>query len=183
MKSCQENLTQYAAYHRDRRNIATHFAGVPMIVFAIILALATIAFPVGPVVITVATATSIALVAYYLVLDRVLGVTMAIVMFLFCAGASEISARFSTGATLGLASVIFVVGWVLQFLGHKYEGMKPAFFDDAKQLLIGPLFVCAEAFFMLGGRQELRRYVEARVGPTVARRDGAPLTPGQPATR
>jgi uncharacterized membrane protein YGL010W len=182
VKSCQENLTQYAAYHRDRRNIATHFAGVPMIVFAIILALATIAFPVGPVVITVATATSIVLVAYYLVLDRVLGVTMAIVMFLFCAGASEISARFSTGATLGLASVIFVVGWILQFLGHKYEGMKPAFFDDAKQLLIGPLFVCAEAFFMLGGRQELRRYVEARVGPTVARRDGAPLTPGQPAT-
>jgi uncharacterized membrane protein YGL010W len=182
MKSCQENLTQYAAYHRDRRNIATHFAGVPMIVFSIILALSTIAFPVANVSLTVAALVSIALVAYYLVLDRVLGVAMAIVMFLLCAGASEVSARFSTGATLGLAVLIFVVGWVLQFLGHKYEGMKPAFFDDAKQLLIGPLFVCAEAFFMLGGRPHLRRYVEDRVGPTVARRDGAPLTPGQPAT-
>ena len=28
-------LTQYATYHRDRRNIATHFVGVPMIVFGI----------------------------------------------------------------------------------------------------------------------------------------------------
>jgi len=26
-------LAQYAEYHRDRRNIATHFIGVPMIMF------------------------------------------------------------------------------------------------------------------------------------------------------
>ena len=34
MRAATELLTQYAAYHRDRRNIATHFVGVPMIVFA-----------------------------------------------------------------------------------------------------------------------------------------------------
>jgi uncharacterized membrane protein YGL010W len=177
LKSVEQNLTQYAAYHRDRRNIATHFAGVPMIVFATILALAIADIPLGPVTLTMATIVSIALVAYYLVLDRVLGVAMAIVMFLMCAGASELSARLSGGGTLGLALLIFVVGWALQFLGHKYEGMKPAFFDDVRQLLIGPLFVCAEAFFLLGAKPELRRYIEARVGPTVPRRDGAPLTP------
>jgi len=183
LKSVQENLTQYAAYHRDRRNIATHFVGVPLIVFSMILALATMSVSLGTVTLTAAALVSIGLVGYYLVLDRVLGVAMAIAMFLFCAAASEISARFSTGATLTLAVVVFVVGWVLQFLGHKYEGMKPAFFDDAKQLLIGPLFVCAEAFFMLGGRPHLRRYVEERVGPTVARRDGAPLrSSGDPVT-
>ena len=177
MKSVEQNLTQYAAYHRDRRNIATHFAGVPMIVFAIILALATIAFPLGTVTLTAAAVVSIVAVAYYLVLDRMLGVAMAIVMFLMCAGASEVSARLSTGGTLGLALLVFVVGWALQFLGHKYEGMKPAFFDDVRQLLIGPLFVCAEAFFLLGAKPELRRYIEARVGPTVPKRDGAPLSP------
>ena len=177
MKSVEQNLTQYAAYHRDRRNIATHFAGIPMIVFAVILALATAAFPLGAVTVTVATVASILLVAYYLMLDRVLGVAMAIVMFLMCAAASEVTARLSTGGALGVALVVFAAGWALQFLGHRYEGMKPAFFDDARQLLIGPLFVCAEAFFLLGGRPELRRYIEARVGPTVPRRDGAPLTP------
>ena len=182
MKSVEQNLTQYAAYHRDRRNIATHFVGVPMIVFSIVLALATISIPLGSVTLTIAAITSIALVTYYLVLDRVLGVAMAIVMFLLCAAASEVSARLSVGGTLGLAVLIFVVGWAIQFLGHKYEGMKPAFYDDVKQLLIGPLFVCAEAFFMLGAKADLRRYIEDRVGPTVARRDGAPLTPGQPAT-
>ena len=28
-------MTQYAEYHRDKRNIATHFVGIPLIVFAI----------------------------------------------------------------------------------------------------------------------------------------------------
>jgi uncharacterized membrane protein YGL010W len=181
LNSVEQNLTQYAAYHRDRRNIATHFVGVPMIVFAIILALATLSFPVGTITVTVASVVAIGLVAYYLVLDRVLGVAMAIVMFLICALASEVSARFSTGGTLGIALAVFVAGWALQFLGHKYEGMKPAFYDDVRQLFIGPLFVCAEAFFLLGGKPELRRYIESRVGPTMARRDGAPLSQASPA--
>jgi len=183
LKSCEENLTQYAAYHRDRRNIATHFVGIPMIVFSIILAMAVISvFSIGSIAFTAATLLAIGLVAYYLVLDRMLGMAMAIVMFLMCAAASEISARFLTPGTLGIALAVFVAGWALQFLGHKYEGMKPAFYDDVRQLFIGPLFVCAEAFFLLGAKADLRRYVEARVGPTVPRRDGAPLAPGEPAT-
>ena len=35
MRSATDLLTQYAAYHRDRRNIVSHFVGVPMIVFAV----------------------------------------------------------------------------------------------------------------------------------------------------
>ncbi|MEY2953064.1 MAG: hypothetical protein RLZZ401_1151, partial [Pseudomonadota bacterium] len=32
MKTLIDHLAQYGAYHRDPRNIATHFVGVPMIV-------------------------------------------------------------------------------------------------------------------------------------------------------
>jgi uncharacterized membrane protein YGL010W len=175
VKSLEENLTQYAAYHRDRRNIATHFVGVPMIVFAILLALATVAIPVGTMTITLAAILAIVSCAYYLKLDLALGITMLVVLFLMCAGASEMTARMSTGAALAWALGFFVVGWAIQFLGHKFEGMKPAFYDDIMQLLIGPLFVCAEGFFMLGAKPTLRRYIEDRVGPTVARRDGRAL--------
>lgn len=175
MTGIEQNLTQYAAYHRDRRNIATHFVGVPMIVFSIILALATIIVPFGSVALSLAALASLALSAYYLRLDRALGIAMAIVLFLMCAAASEMTHRLGTGASLGWALVLFVWGWAIQFLGHKFEGMKPAFLDDARQLLIGPIFVCAEAFFLLGAKPALRRYVEDRVGPTVARRDGRPI--------
>lgn len=179
MSALEQNLTQYAAYHRDRRNIATHFAGVPMIVFAIVLGLATVSFGGGSagasVTVTLAAVVSVAVSLYYFRLDFVFGVALAVVLFAMCAAASEITHRTSTGAALGMAAAIFVAGWALQFLGHKYEGVKPAFYDDAKQLLIGPLFVCAEAFFLLGARAALRRHIEERVGPVVPRRDGRPI--------
>ena len=35
MKNLQAQLAFYASYHRDRRNIATHFFGIPMIVLGI----------------------------------------------------------------------------------------------------------------------------------------------------
>ena len=175
MASIEQNLTQYAAYHRDRRNIATHFVGVPMIVFSVVLALAVVEIPVGPVSVTLAAITAVAACIYYLRLELTLGLTMAVTFFLMCAAASEITHRTGTGACLAIALGIFVVGWAIQFLGHRWEGMKPAFVDDAKQLLIGPLFVLAEAVFLMGGRAALRRYIEERVGPTMARRDGRPL--------
>ena len=175
MTTLEQNLTQYAAYHRDRRNIATHFVGVPMIVFAMVLALAVVAIPVGPIAITLAAVVSIAACIYYFRLDLALGLTMAVTLFAMCAGASEITHRTGSGTVFGIATATFVVGWAIQFLGHHYEGVKPAFYDDVKQLLIGPLFVCAEAAFLLGGRRALRRYIEERVGPTVARRDGRPI--------
>ncbi len=64
---------------------------------------------------------------YYLKLDWALGATMAVVLFFMCAGASELEPRLGSATTMWLALAVFVVGWLLQFLGHKYEGMKPAY--------------------------------------------------------
>lgn len=35
---------------------------------------------------------------------------------------------------------MFVVGWILQFIGHAFEGKAPSFFSDPKYLLIGPMW-------------------------------------------
>jgi uncharacterized membrane protein YGL010W len=39
-----------------------------------------------------------------------------------------------------LALSLFVVGWILQFVGHAIEGNQPAFFKNPVYLLIGPLW-------------------------------------------
>ncbi len=176
MKPLEQLLTQYAAYHRDRRNIATHFAGIPLIVFSVVLALALVSFPVGGLTVTLAAVAAIAASAWYVRLDAAFGTAMAATLFAMCALASEVSARLADGQSAALAAALFTGGWALQFWGHRFEGMKPAFADDAKQLLVGPLFVWAEVFFFLGARPALRRYIEDRVGPTVARRVPAPAT-------
>ena len=36
---------------------------------------------------------------------------------------------------------IFIIAWIGQFIGHKIEGKKPAFFKDLQFLLIGPLWL------------------------------------------
>ena len=74
----------------------------------------------------------------------------------------------STWLTWGVG--LFVVGWIFQFVGHFYEGKKPAFVDDIMGLIIGPIFVAAEVAFLLGLRKDVQHAVEARVGPTIIRK-------------
>ena len=174
MRTLEQQITQYAAYHRDRRNIATHFVGVPMIVFSVVLAL--VPWVLGGV--------NVALIAlgiasiYYLVLDRGLGTAMLLFLFICYLVAVYINARAGhAGLVMGLAALLFIVGWVIQFIGHKFEGMKPAFTDDIMGLVIGPLFIMTEVFFSLGLKAVLKKYVEDRVGPTLAQRNGAPIGP------
>ena len=46
--------------------------------------------------------------------------------------------------------VLFVVAWIGQFIGHKIERKKPAFFEDLQFLLIGPLWVLSFLYRKLG---------------------------------
>jgi uncharacterized membrane protein YGL010W len=39
-----------------------------------------------------------------------------------------------------LGASLFVVGWILQFVGHAFEGKLPSFFRDPTFLLIGPMW-------------------------------------------
>ena len=49
MKTLVDQLAQYAAYHRDGRNILTHFVGVPLIVLAVVIVLSRPAWVLGDV--------------------------------------------------------------------------------------------------------------------------------------
>jgi uncharacterized membrane protein YGL010W len=168
MRTLTEQLTQYAAYHRDRRNIVTHFVGIPMIVLALAVLLSrpasnfgTLSFELSPAWVLFAAAT-----VYYLVLDLPLGVMMAVVSVL-CVACGQWLATQSTLTWLASGIALFVVGWVFQFVGHvAYEHRKPAFIDDVIGLLIGPLFVLAEALFGFGWRPALREAIETKVGAT-----------------
>jgi uncharacterized membrane protein YGL010W len=58
-------------------------------------------------------------------------------------GIPLIAASFPVGATgvgLPLAAGMFTVGWGFQFVGHIFEGKKPSFVDDKRNLLVGLLW-------------------------------------------
>ena len=170
MKTLVDQLSNYADYHRDPRNILTHYIGVPMIMFAVVILLARLQWGVvAGVPISLALLTGVAAAVYYCRLDLRYGLFMSAVLVVMLALATPIAAQ-STGVWLGWGLGMFGVGWVIQFIGHYYEGRKPAFFDDIMGLLIGPLFVAAELGFGMGLRKEVQAKIEERSGP-VRRRD------------
>ena len=161
MKSLAEHLASYAGYHRDKRNIATHFIGVPMIVVGAQAFLARVG--IGP--LNASVAATFATSQYYKKMDPKMGSLMTKVMGATSAIGTAIAAM-PLPVWFGASSTLFVGGWAIQFLGHKLEGKKPAFLDDIQSFLIGPLFVVAEAAMMLGQFPELREEIERIAGPT-----------------
>lgn len=163
MKSLIDHLSTYAAYHRDRRNVATHFVGVPLIVLSVAALLSRPALGVcGGVALAPALLVALAAGAFYLALDLRLGAAMVVLLTLALRGGAAL-ALGSTALWLGGGLGLFVVGWTIQFIGHVFEGRKPAFVDDLIGLAIGPLFIVTEAAFALGLRLDLRHQIEARL--------------------
>jgi uncharacterized membrane protein YGL010W len=165
MKTLVDQLSQYALYHRDKRNIATHFVGIPMIVLGVAILLGRPQFEVGAMALSPAAIVAAVGCLYYLILSLPLGLIMS-VLFGAAVYCSHALAAESTGIWLGAGIGLFVVGWIFQFVGHYYEGKKPAFVDDLMGLAIGPLFVVAEACFMLGMFRTLEADIVARSGET-----------------
>ena len=168
MKSLVDHLSQYAAYHRDPRNIASHFIGIPLIVVAVAVLLSRPEWSLGGLWISPAVVVALASAWFYLRLEVKLGVLMTVLMGL-SVWAGHVLAQQSTMVWLSSGLAMFVIGWVIQFVGHHYEGRKPAFVDDVSGLIVGPLFVVAELAFMLGMRQELKHSIEQRCGPVTLR--------------
>jgi uncharacterized membrane protein YGL010W len=44
-----------------------------------------------------------------------------------------------------LGASMFVAGWILQFVGHAFEGKWPSFFSDPKFLLVGAAWFVKKA--------------------------------------
>ena len=172
MKSLVDHLSQYAAYHRDPRNIASHFIGIPLIVVAVAVLLSRPAWVVGGLWISPALLVALLSAWFYLRLEWALGVLMTVLMGLSVWAGHALAAQ-STSLWLGSGIGMFVVGWVIQFVGHYYEGKKPAFVDDLSGLIVGPLFVVAEVAFLLGLRQDLKQQIEAQSGPVRSRKKNA----------
>lgn len=168
-------LAQYAACHRDRRNIATHFVGVPMIVFGLGVLLAWPSVRAGGLALTPAWLAYTLAAAWYLTRGQAaLGAATALAVGLLMGLAHAVPSSLAGGLGWGLG--FFVAGWGIQFLGHYYEGRKPAFVDDLVGLLVAPMFVVLEALAPLGWFKRLAAEVERRAGPTLIRDLAHPAT-------
>src|SRR5512138_2108202 len=149
MKSLEEQMSIYAAYHQDARNKATHFVGVPVIVLSLFIPLAWPRVELAGFPITAAMLFAAVVLAYYLALDLSLGLAMTAVIAVLLWLGHRIAGLGAAPAWLWFG-VLFIGGWILQLVGHVFEGRRPALADNLFQIFVAPIFLCAEVFFTLG---------------------------------
>jgi uncharacterized membrane protein YGL010W len=125
----------YAAYHQTAGNKAFHRVGIPLIMLSLIGMLARVPLlHVGDFRIDAAMLLILVAEVYYLSIEWRLGILMLVVSVGFW--------FLGLAMPLWLNAVLFVLGWILQFVGHSYyEHKQPAFFRNFVHLLVGPLWI------------------------------------------
>jgi uncharacterized membrane protein YGL010W len=161
MQTLEQQMSFYAAYHQDARNKATHFVGVPMIIFGLFIALGWARIEAGGVTLTAAMLLAAVVLVWYFLLDVPLALAMLVANALLLYLADLVSVQpIATGAIWFLA--FFGGGWVIQLIGHAYEGRKPALVDNFFQIFVAPIFLAAEVYFALGYKPALHAAVQKR---------------------
>lgn len=156
MNSLSGLLATYKSVHLNKTNIATHFIGIPLILWAAALFFATFQYQIFSISTNLMQILAVFIFSYYLFLDIKLG-AIAIVLI---APIWLHAQTFQYSADVyWLTATVFFIGWIFQFFGHFFEKAKPAFFEDIKQLLIGPLFLVAEIVFFFNFFDELEEKV------------------------
>lgn len=161
MQTLEQQMSFYAAYHQDARNKATHFVGVPMIIFGLFIALGWARVELGGITFTAAMLLAAAVLVWYFLLD----VPLALAMFAVNAALLYLADGISVqplGTGFAWFLVFFGGGWVIQLVGHVWEGRKPALVDNFFQIFVAPIFLAAEVFFALGYKPALHAAVQKR---------------------
>jgi uncharacterized membrane protein YGL010W len=169
MRNTLDLLAPFAADHRDRRNITVHLLGVPLSVLGLGVLLGRPSFDFLGLQLSPAWIGFALMAAWYLRRDLTLGAATSVGVACLLLLAQPLAAAGGVLAWLAWGLGLFLAGWLTQFLGHYYEGRRPALLDDLASLSVAPMFVTAEILFQAGWNRPLLDSLEARVGPTVLR--------------
>ncbi len=132
-------FNEYAEFHKTKGNQATHMVGIPCIVISLLGLLSLVTFgneelktwiirpDLGMVLFLLGS-------IFYFSVDWKIAMAFTFVLF----GMYLLGRSLPVSALLGLQ----IGGWIVQYIGHlKYEKKSPAFYQNLRHLLIGPLWV------------------------------------------
>ncbi len=137
-------LEKYGESHQNPTNKIIHWFCVPAIMFSLFGLLYSIPFPIERSLFANWGSVFFAItLIYYLRLSIPMFFGFIPIGIAMLFGLDSIyQAIGSQASTLALISLsIFVVAWIVQFIGHKIEGAKPSFLEDVQFLMIGPAWL------------------------------------------
>ncbi len=148
-RSLQDWLDEYSRYHVNPVNKKIHWVCVPIIMMTLLGMLWSLPVPefIGPRSMAVSWASVLIVVSllFYLRLSITLTIGMALITAAMLA-VFPLVESVRPGLVWQSSLVVFVLAWIGQFIGHRIEGRKPAFFQDLQFLLVGPIWILADIF-------------------------------------
>jgi len=138
MTNLNQLLDEYSDSHQNKKNQVIHKICVPLIEWSLLGILWTIPSFKYMYALNWSSLFILLSLTYYSTFKNIKVIIMSslllIPFFIFIA-------FVPSQKILLISSIVFVLAWIGQFIGHKIEGQKPSFFKDLFFLLIGPLWV------------------------------------------
>ena len=151
MRTINDWLNEYGESHKNETNKLIHWICVPVIFFSILGMLYAIKLPfyMGDYQLNVGLIISVVALLYYFSLSA----SLSVGMFLYLLVCMLLANLIESSGIMPLwlfSIIIFALGWVGQFYGHKIEGKKPSFLKDLQFLMIGPAWLMSFIYKKLG---------------------------------
>jgi uncharacterized membrane protein YGL010W len=161
----RRQLADYVEYHRDPLNCLAHVFGILFLFLGTTLPLSLVSVPVLGSYGNLATLMALPVLVYWLLLDVGLGLGILAAAALLLSTAGMIVAHATIPGICILTAILVVTGIAAQIVGHRvFEQRQPALVDNPAHFLLGPMFVMAKLFIVLGFRHDLA----AIIGPAEA---------------
>ena len=151
MKTIYDWLDAYGESHQNPINKKIHWICVPIIMLTLLGLLSLIEFNFTQYYkINLAGILIILAIIFYIRLS----ISITVGMILFSGWCIQIintlESNYDSYELFKIYTIVFIIAWIGQFIGHKIEGKKPSFFDDLKFLLIGPAWLLSFIYKKLG---------------------------------
>ena len=175
----QRQLVHYADGHGDPVNGVMHVIGNPIIFIGVVLPLCLVPVTLLGVHISLAPILVIPALLLWMSWDFGLGLGIAIAAVLLLWLATTIANNVSVVSMWIIAVTLFVLGWVLQIVGHQvFEGKRPTAINNPVQSLIAPMYMMAKLYVALGLRRDLAAILQRSSGSAALQPSpDAPLYP------
>jgi uncharacterized membrane protein YGL010W len=149
-------FAEYSESHRNSTNKLIHWICVPLIFWTILgfislIPSKSICFIYIGCISYISLAAMALVTIFYMRLSVLISIVMLIIMVIMESFAYGINIRFRENSWIVYLSV-FIITWILQFVGHKIEGKKPSFLKDLQFLLVGPIWLLSFILKKVGVR-------------------------------
>lgn len=150
----------YAAYQNNAITRYIHMVSVPLIILSLMILLGFVRVIIlGVLNVDLAEIATFGLLVYYFFLHWRLALVLTPLLIFLLWVAECFSYTGPTSFALEAFALTFLVGCILQFMSYFVEGKRPPFSNILEQLLIAPLSLVAEIFFMVGYMQPLKEEI------------------------